>query len=134
MERFDHNIAALLDHFGDTTIGYGSEFRTPHHLNKIFGGHPNFAFFRNTLENGMGYLFTSKISNAQRLLEVQANLKRGNHKSSTSMPDVTAKELAKDVCHGFSLPLPVDTIPHLQGALVQLCGITSQYALLSDGS
>jgi hypothetical protein len=42
LERFNFDIAELLDHFADTTIGYGSEFRPTEQLDKIFRGHPNF--------------------------------------------------------------------------------------------
>jgi hypothetical protein len=50
LENFGFNIAELLDHFDDTTIGYGSDFRPIKQLQKIFGGNPNFGFFKETLE------------------------------------------------------------------------------------
>jgi hypothetical protein len=46
LEKFDFDIAKLLDHLADTTIGYGSAFRPVEQLNKIFGRHQNFEFSR----------------------------------------------------------------------------------------
>jgi hypothetical protein len=49
LEKFDFDISKLLNHFANTTIGYGSEFRPVEQLNKIFGPHQNFGFFKSTL-------------------------------------------------------------------------------------
>ncbi len=134
LERFDFDIAELLDHFADTTIGYGSEFRPTEQLQKIFGGHPNFGFFKETLRKGMDYCFDTEISEEQRVLELEANLERGNHKSATSKPDITEKQLLKDVYHGFSFPFPSGMVRKLKGALVQPCGLATQFALNAGGS
>jgi hypothetical protein len=134
LEKFDFDIAELLDHFADTTIGYGSEFRPTEQLNSIFGGHPNFGFFRDTLHSGMDYFFEYELSEEQRILELEANLERGNHKSSNLEPDITEKEVFKDVQHGFAFPFPRDIIRKLKGAMVQPCGLASQFALKADGS
>jgi hypothetical protein len=134
LEQFDFDIAELLDHFADTTIGYGSEFRPTDQLNKIFGGHPNFGFFSKTLKKGMDYFFDSEILEEQRLRELEANLERGNHKSATSKMTTTEKEIAKDVRHGFAFPFPVGMVRKLKGALVQPCGLTNQFSLKADGS
>jgi hypothetical protein len=36
LERFDFDLAELLDHFADTTLGHGSEFRPTEQLDRIF--------------------------------------------------------------------------------------------------
>jgi hypothetical protein len=59
LEQFNFDKAKLLDHFADTTIGYGSKFRQTEQLNKIFRDLPNFGFFRETLKKGMDYFFDS---------------------------------------------------------------------------
>jgi hypothetical protein len=134
LEKFDFDIAEILDHFADTTIGYGSEFRPTEQLQKIFGGHPNFGFFKDTLKKGMDYFFDSEISEEQCVLELEANLERGNHKSATSRPEITEKQLLKDVHHGFAFPFPTGMVRKLKGALVQPFGLASQFSLKADGS
>jgi hypothetical protein len=93
LDRFNFDLTELLDHFADTTLGYGSEFRPVEQLEKVFAGHPNFAFFRNVLQQGMEYFFHEDISEEQRVAELEANLSRGNHKSATTEPAQTAKAL-----------------------------------------
>jgi hypothetical protein len=134
LEKFGSDIAKLLDHFADTTIGYGSELQPAEQVQKIFGGHPNFGFFKETLEKGMNYFFHTKISEEQRVLELEANLEWGNHKSATSKPEIIEKQLLKDVHHGFSFhPFPSGMVRKLKGALVQPCGLASQFALKAKG-
>jgi hypothetical protein len=134
LEQFDFDLTELLDHFADTTLGYGSKFRPTEQLDKVFGGHPNFGFFRTVLKEGMNYFFEQDILEEQRTAELEANLERGNHKSATSRPEVTEAQLKKDVRHGFSLPFPRCLVKKLRGALVQPCGLASQFALNADGS
>jgi hypothetical protein len=129
LNRFDFDLAELLDHFADTTLGYGSEFRPTEQLDRIFQGHPNFSFFRITLN-----FFKEDISEEQRVRELEANLERGNHKSATSRPEVTESQLHKDVQHGFSLPFSRNLVKRLRGALVQPCSLASQFSLTADGS
>jgi hypothetical protein len=134
LEKFDFDISELLDHFADTTIGYGSQFRPTKQLQKIFGGDPNFGFFKETLKKVMDYFFDTKLSEEQRVLELEANLERGNHKLATSKPKITEKQILKDVYHGFSFPFPSIMVRKLKGALVQPYGLASQFTLKADGS
>jgi hypothetical protein len=97
LDIFGFNITELLDHFADTTLGYGSEFQPTKQLNKVFRGHPNFGFFRTILKEGMSYFFEQDILEEQRVNKLEANLERGNHKSTTSEPAITKVELLKDV-------------------------------------
>jgi hypothetical protein len=82
----------------------------------------------------MDYFFEKDISEEQRVQELDANLERGNHKSATSEPAITESQLLKDVKHGFSFPFPRSLVKKLRGALVQPCGLASQFALQADGS
>jgi hypothetical protein len=98
------------------------------------GGHPNFAFFSNALENGMDCCFTEELSEGQRQAEVTAKMKRGNHQSVQEDSEAAAKLLAKDALHRFSIPLSPDLIPDLANAMVQPTGVVKQFSLQADGS
>jgi hypothetical protein len=134
LERFGFDLMELLDHFADTTLGYGSEFRPTEQLDKLFAGHPHYGFFGTVLRDGMDYFFETEISENQRAEELEANLARGNHKSATSRPTVMEAQLHKDVRHGFSLQFPTGLVRKLKGALVQPCGLVTQFSLNADGS
>jgi hypothetical protein len=128
------DVEEFLTKHQDTTLNFGSEFRPIDDLGRILGGHPNFAFFSNVLENGMDHCFTEELSEGQRQAEVTAMMKRGNHQSVQEDSEVVAKLLAKDVLHGFSIPLSPALIPDLANSMVQPAGAVKQFSLQADGS
>jgi hypothetical protein len=93
-------------HQDTTTLGFGSEFRPIDQMEKILGQHPNFEFFADMLVNRMDYPFTSKLSaEDKRKTKFTAMIHRGNHQSVKEDSKEVAKLLAKDVLHGFVLPV-----------------------------
>ena len=111
----------------------GSEFRPPDQLQKIFSRHPHFQFFIGTVLHGMDYSFIEELSESDRKAELNAMLKRGNHKSAMKHSSHVAALLLKDVVHGFSLPCRPETILQLKDAMVQPCGVVEQFALTDTG-
>ena len=81
----------------------------------IPGGHPDFPFFKKIYEKGMDYESMREISEEERPSEVQANIERVNHKSTEESPEVFQKLLAKDVKHGFSLPINASAVKKIRG-------------------
>jgi hypothetical protein len=133
LQSFDFDFERFLATQGSTTLGFGSEFRPLEQLDQILGKHPVFPFFREILTLGMDYKFTTELSEAQRLEELDANVKRGNHKSAEAEPVKVAALLGKDVRHGFSLPVLPSLVYKLAKALVQPCGMVRQFALNALG-
>jgi hypothetical protein len=143
-EALDHNTHLLTSHNGDlgamlrsqpgTFLQYGTEFRPVEQIEQILGTHPNFAFFRKVLTHGMSYHFTRDLSESERVQELTLQLARGNHKSASEKLEVASRLLNKDVAHGFSLPVHASIVPEIQGAMVEPCGIATQFKLQPDGS
>jgi hypothetical protein len=127
------SLQTLLSQHQDTTLGFGSEFRPVDQLQTILGQHPNFGFFAEVLTNGMDYRFTKELSDDERRAEVRAMLDRGNHKSVQEDGEEVGKLLAKDVLHGFSLPVSPDIVPNIEKAMVQPAGVVKQFSLREDG-
>ena len=67
-----------------------------------------------------------EISEEERSTEVQANIERGNHKSAEESPEVVHKLLAKDVKHGFSIPIKASAVTKIRGVMVQPCAEPSR--------
>jgi hypothetical protein len=118
----------------DSTLNFGSEFRPIDELEKILGKHPNFEFFSGVLRNGMDYRFTEELSEEQRKAEVAAMIARGDHQSVQEDSEEVAKLLAKDVRHGFSIPVSPELVPQMANAMVQPAGVVKQFSLQEDGS
>jgi len=134
LEDAEFDLDRLLMTQQTTTVGHGSEFRPLDQLVTIIGNHPSFQYLCQTFTSGMDYIFTRELSETERTTELLAQLERGNHKSATDDEPSVAKLIAKDVRHGFSLPLPADIVPRIKGALVQPCGLATQFGLSADGS
>jgi hypothetical protein len=127
------SLEALLEAHHHSTLGYGSEFRPVEQLRSILGSHPHFAALEIILREGMTYRFHTQLSEAERSTELTAMIERGNHKSAEDEPDIVNKLLLKDVTHGFSLPLPPESVAFIQGALVQPLGLAKQWTLNAKG-
>jgi hypothetical protein len=86
------------------------------------------------LSQGVDFVFTEEITKEVRVEELEANLKRRNHKLAQGQEEMLSKLLAKDVKHGFAVPLYKGAVQSIPGAMVQPCGITSQFTPEPDGS
>ena len=122
----------LLDH-QSTTLGFGSEFRPPDQLSAVFGQHPLLPKLILLVTCGMDYRFHRQLTEEERVSEMWAILERGNHKSAQENSAHVRKLLGTDVLRGFSLPLPVEVIPKLPGAMVQPLGMVTQSTIDEEG-
>jgi hypothetical protein len=81
----------------------------------------------------MHYVFDRELESDERNDEVATMLARGNHKSAQLEQDRVGELLAKDVVHGFTIPLPIATIKLIPGAMVQPLGLVQQWTVGPDG-
>ncbi|KAI2509039.1 hypothetical protein MHU86_5415 [Fragilaria crotonensis] len=110
LKESNFNVSELIEKFSDTTLGYGSEFRT-----------------------GMPYVFKTELTSTTKSAELRTLLK-GNHKSATESADQLQKLLAKDVTHGFTIPIPVSILEQIPGAAVQPLGVVKQWTIDAHGN
>jgi len=134
LKRNDYNFQKVMDEMVGTASDYGSEFRKPDVLRPVLGRHPAFDYIEDLFRRGMPYHFSEDLSEKDRQEELRAQLARGNHKSASADPEKVSALLAKDVKHGFSMPVRVEALDDLKGALVQPCGLATQFGLTPDGS
>jgi hypothetical protein len=128
------DLARFLHANQNSTLAFGSEFRPVAQLETILSQHPNFDFFKQVLAIGMEFHFDQEPTETQRLAEVDEMMVRGNHQSAQESEDDVRRLLPKDVHHGFLLPVNLDIIQNLKGAMVQPAGLALQFGLLEDGS
>lgn len=134
LEKAGWDMEALIQSQRGSTVWHGSEFRPIYQLKTVIGQHPSFGYIEKIVSEGMDYECTRNLSEEERRVELRAQIERGNHKSASENTDEIQKLLLKDVTHGFSLPIKADIIGRLQGAMVQPCGMVSQFSLQADGS
>jgi hypothetical protein len=133
LQGFSYDLGSLIQAHGSTTLGFGSEFRTVAELRPLLQGHIHFKKLSELLTYGMDYVFTRELSESERKDEVKAMLARGNHKSAQSEQGQVGKLIAKDVLHGFTIPIPVETVVLIPGAMVQPLGLVQQWTVAPDG-
>ena len=133
LESVDFELDKLFAKYTDTTLGYGSEFRTVKELKPLIGTHPNFLALSQLLTSGMSYVFTRELDQATKLVELETLLARGNHKSAKDFPKEVGELLAKDVLHGFTIPLPISAVLRIPNAAIQPLGLVSQWTLDAGG-
>ncbi len=80
LESTGYDLGKLLQAHSDTTLGYGSEFRTVTQLKPLIGRHPHFNELAAVLEFGMSYIFERDLDPVTKSDELQKLLARGNHK------------------------------------------------------
>ena len=133
LEQVGFDVGRLIRENGSSTLGFGSEFRQVRELKPLLGKHPHFAQLAKVLTEGMHYVFDRDLGPAERQKEVVAMLARGNHKSAQTEQEQVGKLLAKDVLHGFSIPLPIGVVSRIPGAMVQPLGLVQQWTVDPDG-
>jgi hypothetical protein len=133
LARAGFDVGRVLEAHQLSTLGYGCEFRHPDQLKPLLGRHRHFPLLRDLLTEGMSYFYKVKLTEEERAEELEAILSRGNHKSATVESHHVSNLLAKDVTHGFSVPIPIDIIRLIVGASVQPLGMVVQQTLDEDG-
>jgi hypothetical protein len=134
LEEMGYDVGRLLLANVGTTMGFSSEFRPMDQLEPLLGQHPNFPAVKRFITEGMPFTFKTTLDDATKATELQAALNRGNHKSAESEAGRLLKLIAKDVKHGFSLPITKETARLIKGGAAQPLGLVSQWSLNPDGS
>ena len=89
------------------------------------GGHSEFAVLGGLVKYVMDYRVKKEIKEEERLKELQGMVGRDNHKLAGEMPKKLAKLLAKDVAHGFSIPVSPGMLEELKEVMVQPLGLAT---------
>jgi hypothetical protein len=133
LASYDYDLDRLFAAQSDSTIGYGSEFHPVEQLDQVLGNHPVYQQFRPNVTSGMSFLGRCLPSEAERVRDLEGAISRGNHKSALDHENEARLLIAKDVKHGFAVPLTLSAIRKMTGTLVQPAGMVEQFILDEDG-
>lgn len=134
LSSFDFDFAKCLESCRGSTVWHGSEFRPVDRLGTFLSKHPCFPFLASLFTHGMPFHLSEELTEEERMRELRGQLARGNHPSALEDTEKVSKLLTKEVTHGFSLPIPKEKVPTIRRAMVQPCGLVSQFSLQADGS
>jgi hypothetical protein len=125
LSKYEKNLGKALYAQRKSPLGYGSEFRTPESLQKLFKMHPNWQRMKKILENGSDWP-TDDLDDDSRATDLVEALEFTNHKGAIKNPDLLRKLCEKDVKYGYGLVLPLNKLLRLQGYLMAPMNIMRQ--------
>jgi hypothetical protein len=128
LKRYDFDLAKAIHAQRSSPLGYGSEFRPPKTLMKIFKHHPLWGRMERLLIKGSKWPLT-EISKSSRMADLTEALQFGNHKGGSPKPDLLKKLISDDIRYGYGLVIPWGKIPCLPNACLAPMNITMQFTL-----
>jgi len=115
-----------------SSVYFGSEFRDAETLEPLLKSHFLWPRVRSLLTNGASYPL-EPIDEEERLLDVAAAVKRGNHKSAKDNPEAFSKIVSDEITRGFYLPLTTRFASSLPGAEFAPQGFVTQGTINEHG-
>ena len=125
LNKYSNNLGEALRANENSPLGYGSEFRKPHELKKVFGFHPLWSRMESILKNGSDWPLKD-ISEELRKRDLDDALSFGNHKGAIAKPELLKNLINKDVIHGYSLPIPLSSVKSIPGLVMAPMNIMAQ--------
>lgn len=123
LRRYHLNLdrAIRVQPFSSVTIG--SEFRPVSVLAPLCGAHPLWHRVRRSLTDGTSWQL-EPISEEDRLHDLGAIVRRGNHKSAIVNQEKVVQILKDEVKHMWQLPLPPRALLELPDTVVAPLGLS----------
>ena len=128
---FDVEKALAAQH--GTPMAYGSEFRPPQVLERVFGHHPLWYRMKPLLTGGSNWPLLS-LSTEDRAEDIHQALAFGNHKGATSQPKLLKELVTKDITHGYAMTLPLSKLRRVPGAILAPMNIMRQDTIDAAGN
>jgi hypothetical protein len=128
LKRYDFDLAKAIHAQRSSPLGYGSEFRPPKTLMKIFKHHPLWGRMERLLIKGSKWPLT-EISESDRIADLTEALQFGNYKGASQKPNLLKKLISDDIRYGYGLVIPRGKFPCLPNACLSPMNITMQFTL-----
>ena len=101
LEKYGFDLSRALEANKNSPLGYGSEFRHPNELHKIFDLHPLWPQLEAILSHGSRWPL-EELSEEDQEKDLAYTLTFGNHKGVSAKPDLLQNLISKDVKCGAS--------------------------------
>ncbi len=132
LQRFNFDLGKAIEVQARLPIGYGSEFRKSDVLLPLLQKHPLWNQMRAMLAHGLQWP-TEPITKEDRAADLIEVLKFGNHKGTTTQPELLLKLVSGDIKHGYALPLPLGKIKRIPGICMAPLNIQPQWTINEHG-
>ena len=117
---------------GTSVTSYGSKFKTPRDLKRLFNHHPRWPTLQKILIHGSHWSLKT-LDDAVRLKDVESAVQRGNHKSALKHKDFLSKALVKEIEKGWVLVLPIEGFADIPNLMLSPMGVADQLGISASG-
>ncbi len=131
LDQYNFDVHAAISAQSDSLVMFGSEFKHPDKLQKLLEDHPRWEHLKQILLTGATFPL-KPISPADRLMDLEFHLQRGNHQSATRHKAIPNKLITDDI-KGFALPLPIQLYKYLPNASIAPLGCHEQETINEAG-
>ncbi len=108
LKKYNFNLEKAITAQKSSPLGYGSEFRPPQTLRKVFKHHPLWAQMEQLLINGSEWPL-SDLSMSDKIEDLTEALAFGNHKGASQKSVLLKKLISDDIHYGYGLVIPRST-------------------------
>ena len=135
MESYNDDYSEAVKQNKNTIISPGSEFRAIERVRKIWQYRENWQMIEEILTKGCIYPLKKPQEESTRLKDLQASIKRGNHKSCKKphLEKSLKENIEKEIRRGYLIPLPVKYLQKLKNAAVIPMGMSEQFTINEKG-
>jgi len=131
LDAFDFNLYAAILAQKNSQAFYGSEFRNPDLLSRIFKNHPLWKYMNEILNHGA---FLSPRTNTKRNSGRGPRVSQTQRQSQVSYKILQCNHIKEDVERGFALILSIQTLKRIKNVSLAPLGCIKQNTIGNDGS
>ena len=128
LRKYNFDLGQALEAQRSSPLGYGSEFRPPATLHKLFWSHPLWQRMERLLVKGSKWPLL-ELSKEDRLEDLKEALQFGNHKGASEKPVLLKKLISDDIRFGYGLVVQRGKITRLPNACLAPMKIMNQFTL-----
>jgi hypothetical protein len=113
-------------------LSFGSEFKPSSDLEELLHPHPFWQHLKEILDHGAKFPLLP-ISREDRINDLNFHLERGNRKSTSKFKEMMDPLVSDNITHGFTLPLPIDSLHNIHEASLAPLGCHKQETINEFG-
>ena len=128
-----YNFESTIGKFPNSIISPGSEFRPIEKLKPLLESHEDWNLFKAIITEGADYPFTED-SLSEEDLRIET-IEKGHHKSAeiTEHKRILIDAYEQEVTRGWQIPVTVESLSKLKGAMMIPLGVAKQLAVNDKG-
>lgn len=132
VREIQKHLCWAIEAQGYPQLQYGLDFCPAHVLVTLFRNHPLWPRLRKTFSDGVDFPL-KELPNEARKQDLLDAIEFGNHKGAIKNAELLEPKLLVEVEHAFVLPIPLNKVIEIDGALMAPMNIADQNTINERG-